>query len=310
MRSLGFFEWVVIDNCNLRCSYCVNKGEYSHKSKAQMIYVPEREISVAQKIVEVSDEFERMIVNLTGGEPTLAPRLDEAIRILAGAGNIEIRLITNLRAVERFRQIAPYLSLAYVSLHVALRDEQEIDAIIAAINDTKGSLQIFLTQVDFGLTKEDYLKLAKIQKQTGMKIEFQRFIPPWTEDGKLDDAEKISAESFRNSFGKRCALGYFYFLIEADGTLKYDLWCSDRKADKQVSLVENGFPGIGKYILDDMKKCPRQSCGCNYNYFFYDLYKKECRLKGYASSEVFGRYNIRIAAKLKQIFSSIKSRLR
>ncbi|TWJ33045.1 radical SAM protein [Geobacter argillaceus] len=310
MRPLGFFEWVVIDNCNLRCPYCVNKGEYSHKNSLKMLYRPGAEIVVAQKLVDVSQEFEKVIVNLTGGEPTVAVRIEEAVRLLAAAGNIEIRLITNLRAVDRFRRIAPYVSQVGVSLHVALRSEREINNIISVVNEYKQKLPVTISQVDNGLTSKDLAELARIQNETGLTIQYQTFIPPWTDNGKVVDGEKISSASFNRSLGKRCTLGYFYFLIEANGTLKYDLWCTTRKTGNNVSLVEEGFPGISHYLLRDMKKCPNKSCGCNYNYFFHDLYLQECQKKGYSQREIFLGENERTLSKFKRLVTKVKTRFR
>jgi len=310
MRPLGFFEWVVVDNCNLRCPYCVNKGEYSHKSASRMLYKPGGELVVAQKLVDVSREFEKVIVNLTGGEPTVAANIEEAVKLLSSAGNIETRLITNLRAVERFRKIAPYVSSVLVSLHIALRSEWEISNIISVVNEYKEKLPITISQVDNGLDSKDYAELARIQNETGLTIQYQTFIPPWTDDGKVADGEKISASNFNRSLGKRCSLGYFYFLIEADGTLKYDLWCTTRQTGNHVNMVEKEFAGISGYLLDDMKKCPKKSCGCNYNYFFHDLYLHECRKKGYVLNEIFSGENDSFTSKVKRAYSQIKTRLK
>lgn len=286
MHTFAFFEWVVVDNCNLKCSYCVNKTEYSHKSKEAMLYRPGNEVSVARRIVDISKEVEYIVVNLTGGEPTLAPRLEEAIRMLAAAGNIEIRLITNLRLVDRFKAIAPYLSQVLVSIHVSLRSREEIDAIIATVQEFKGKLQITLSQVDLELTADNRAELDRISRETGLSIIFQPFIVPWTEANAGHEIKKNTG-AYSSSFGKRCALGYFYFLIESDGTLKYDLWCITRKHSHSVSMVDEGFRGITAYILKDMKTCPNKSCGCNYNYFFHDLYLRECQSKTYARQELF-----------------------
>lgn len=275
-----------------------------------MLYKPGFELVVARKIVDVSHEFEKVIVNLTGGEPTVASKIEEAVKLLASAGNIEIRLITNLRAVDRFIKVAPFVSSVLVSIHIALRSEREINNIISVVNEFKDKLPISISQVDNGLTSKDYAELARIQLETGLTIQYQTFIPPWTDDGKVANAEKISASNFNRSLGKRCALGYFFFLIESDGTLKYDLWCTTRKTDNSVSMIEEGFSGISNYLLEDMKKCPNRSCGCNYNYFFHDLYLNECKIKGYSEREIFLGENERALSKIKRLFAKFKTTIR
>jgi hypothetical protein len=275
-----------------------------------MLYKPGVELVVAQKLVEVSREFEKVIVNLTGGEPTVAAKIEDALQLLATAKNIEIRLITNLRAVERFKKVVPYVSTVLVSLHIPLRSEREINNIISVVNEYKEKVTINISQVDNRLSAQDYAILSRIQKETGLPVQYQTYIPPWTDDGKVKDGDKIAASYFNSSLGKRCTLGYFYFLIEADGTLKYDLWCTTRQTNNSVKMVEEGFPGISHYLLSEMKKCPKQACGCNYNYFHHDLYLQECRQKGYPNKEIFTGDNLRAMSKIKRIFSKIKTSLK
>ena len=99
---------------------------------------------------------------------------------------------------------------------------------------------------------------------------------------------------------------YFYFFIETDGTLRYDLWCSPEKA-KNKSFLSSELADLSTYVLDDMKKCPKLACGCNYNYSFHDLYLRECRQRGYPQNEIFFGNNLRIMSKIKRIFSKIKT---
>ena len=35
VRELLYFEWIIYDNCNLNCPYCVTKGDFSHKENRQ-----------------------------------------------------------------------------------------------------------------------------------------------------------------------------------------------------------------------------------------------------------------------------------
>lgn len=308
-RGLAFFEWVVIDNCNLDCSYCVNKGEYSQKNPSRMRYTPGIEVKIAQKIREVSSEFDKVVVNLTGGEPTIASNIVEAVKELAGADNIEIRLITNLKAASRFEQIALYLSHILVSLHLAYRNEAEVDCIISTVNSFKDKVPITLSQVDLDLTPVIHARLARIQKETGLPISYQTFIPPWTEEGKIERGDEKTAASFQLSRGKRCSLGYFYFFIEADATLRYDLWCSS-ETSKEKSFLSPEPSGLSSCILSDMKKCPKQACGCNYNYFYHDLYLAECKRLGYSEREIFLGKNIRPLSRLGRLISKIKTYFR
>jgi len=271
-----------------------------------MRYVPGIELQVAQKIRSISPQFEKIVVNLTGGEPTVALHIVEVVKELAAAGNVEVRLITNLKATDRFEEIAPYLSSVLVSLHLDYRSNDDVERIISVVNAHKSTLPITLSQVDHDMSSEVHNKLARIKAATRLPISYQTFIPPWTDDGKMEKRDVINVANFQKSLGKRCSLGYFYFFIETDGTLRYDLWCSPENA-RNKSFLSSELADLSTYVLDDMKKCPKLACGCNYNYSFHDLYLRECRQRGYPQNEIFFGNNLRIMSKIKRIFSKIKT---
>lgn len=289
-RELLLFEWVVVDNCNLNCSYCVNKGEYSQKPKSEMLYAPGLELDIARKIVELSSNAEQVVVNLTGGDPLLSKHFVELLTILASADNIQIRLITNMKLLknvaDRICDIYPELMIGG-SIHAQYRSDEEIDQLVDFLNAYKGRLKIGLSQVDSDLSQEDRAKVDRLSEKTGMRVDFQKFIPPWTEAGRVEDAQRISDENFVPSLGKRCCLGFSHFLLLPDGSFCHDLWCQDRdgKTGSFLSLTQSN---LEKYMLEDMKKCPKSSCGCNYNLFNHSEYLSACHRLGYASDEIFG----------------------
>ena len=303
-REFFFFEWVVVDNCNLDCSYCINKGEFSQKSKDKMKYVPGLEISIAQKIVELSDSADRVYVNLTGGDPLLSDYFIDVLKVLASAGNITVNLITNLKRINRYAddivRVFPALAING-SLHISFRSDHEIDNLIDFLNAYKSLVSISLSQVDYELTYEDRRKLALITNKTGMNIALQTYIPPWTDAGKIDNSEEILNSNFISSKGKRCCLGFSHFFLLPDGTFYYDLWCNDL-TNKSGNFLGINPANFGQFILDDMKKCPMSFCGCNYNTSSFLEYITACNRLGYDSLEVFSQNNQSILQHLKQKF--------
>lgn len=301
-RELFFFEWVVVDNCNLDCSYCVNKGEYSQKPKSEMTYVRGREVDIARKIVELAGSANQVVVNLTGGDPLISDYFAEVLSVLASAENIAVTLITNLKRIDRYAddilRIFPSLTID-ASLHVHFRSDHEIDRLIGFLNSYKDRLSISLSQVDHDLTLEDRRRLSRIRRATRMAIEFQTFIPPWTEDGRDETSDDISAASFVSSLGKRCCLGYSHFLLLPDGTIGYDQWCND-KTRKSGNFLNLNPENRSSFILDYMKTCPMHSCGCNYNVFNYPMYVAACDRLKYAKGEVFGRTNQRWLPRIER----------
>jgi organic radical activating enzyme len=295
-RELFYFEWVMYDNCNLNCTYCVNIGEYSQKPKDKMLYAPGKEIEIANKIYELSGYADHVHVNLSGGEPLLSKHFIEVLSILSKVKNISINLITNLKKIHEIAdyvvQITPNINIEG-SLHVHFRSDLEMDQLIHFLNSYKQRLKINLSQVNHDLSDNDRKKIERIKEQTGMTVWMQTFIPPWTESGRVDNAQEISDISFVSSLGKRCCLGYSHFLLLPDGTFYYDLWCIDRDKKQRGNFIELEQVNFNKYIVDDMKKCPKTSCGCNYNTLQYTAYSAACLRLGYPEEEVFGPNNLK-----------------
>jgi len=308
-KELLLFEWVVIDNCNLFCEYCVNKGEYSHKRSQDIRYSPGKEIEIALKISELSCLADKVIVNLTGGEPLLAKHIQEVMKILRSAGNVYINLITNLRLLERYAEtlaeLSPYVTVGG-SLHVHYRSDDEIDSLIVILKKYAGRFPLTLSQVDHDLTSADIEKVSRIKAATGMDVVFQTFIPPWTVAGKIAKEDKIRDAHFVASTGKRCCLGYSHFFILPDATFYYDLWCKDgsRKIGDFLGINKET---LGRFILKEMKKCPATSCGCNYNMFNYQEYLQACERHGYLDCEVFGKHNTRLWQRFLRWLRSSKT---
>lgn len=306
-RELFFFEWVLVDNCNLGCSYCVNKGEYSQKPKNEMTYVPGREVDIARKIVELAGSADRVVVNLTGGDPLISDYFTEVLTVLASVGNISVNLITNLKRIGKYADdiLRTYPSMSIGgSLHVHFRSDQEVDSLITFLNGYKDRLDISLSQVDHNLTPEDRKKLARIKQETRMAISFQAFIPPWTEDGKVKKADEIRDASFVTSLGKRCCLGYSHLFLLPDGTIYYDLWCNV-KTRKTGDFLGMRLDNFDNFILDDMKICPKSSCGCNYNVFYYADYVAACKRLKHSNVEIFRRTNQRLLPRIKRFITKL-----
>ena len=306
-KELIFFEWVIFDNCNLQCPYCVNKGEFSHKDTSQMLYNPGREVDVARKIVELSPMAKKVVVNLTGGEPLLARNIKEVISILKTSPNVKINLITNFALIEKVMDHVESIDSILVSLHIRLRSTLEMDHFVSLINRIKTITSLSLSQVDYELSYENRNAIRNLSLKTGLKVDLQSFIPPWTEKGRMDKGEEIRDATFTRSFGKRCSLGHFYYFLLPDGTYYHGLWC-DPKTRKTGNLLAPFEQNQESFYHTSMAKCPASSCACNYNNLYYRIYREECRRLGYPRNEVFGRINVRIDYELFRKMRQIKQK--
>lgn len=288
-KQLLFYEWVAYDNCNLKCGYCVNKGEYSHKKKHEIMYNKGAEVNIANRIVELSDIGKKVLVTLTGGEPLLLERIDEVISILASRKNINVKLVTNFRLIDRIQPVIHKLDNILVSLHIKYRTDKEIEKIVEGLNKYKSSVPIIISQVDYKLTEDDRKKLNYIKQKTRMHVRMQTFIPPWVED--TVENREISDDIYVPTKGKYCTLGYFYYLIHPDGSYFPNLWCNDRSDSKKLDFLGDVEDVREVLLRKKMLKCPVSSCGCNYNTFNYDNYLKECIREGKEKSLIMDRVN-------------------
>lgn len=308
-KELLFFEWVLVDNCNLDCAYCINKGEFSQKPKEAMSYAPGKELAIAERLLEISWQAKRVVVNLTGGEPTLAKHFEEITATLGKNRAIELKLISNFRNYRRIVDIADRFATILISLHIQYRTPAETDALIEAINAIKGKTVITLSQVDSPLTEEERSRLALITRKTGLDVCFQTYVPPWTGDAIPENKQEIMASKFVTSRGKRCALGHLYYFLLPDGSFYHGLWCnSGTRRTGNILLPLHTV--LAQLSSDAMEICPFESCGCNYNLFLHREYLAECRKLRYAASEMFGRENVRLLWRLKGIWQMLRNRLR
>ncbi|WP_199800617.1 GTP 3',8-cyclase MoaA [Streptomyces marianii] len=77
-RPLGDLRVSVIDQCNLRCQYCMPEEHYT--------WLPRRDLLTISEIGRLADVFVSLGVTklrLTGGEPLIRPELPEIVRDLA-----------------------------------------------------------------------------------------------------------------------------------------------------------------------------------------------------------------------------------
>jgi cyclic pyranopterin phosphate synthase len=94
-RTIRDLRISITDRCNFRCVYCMEPG---------VRFAPRESLLTPAEIVRVARVAESLgvrKVRLTGGEPTLHPRLTEIIAGLRAATSAEIAMITNASRLTR-----------------------------------------------------------------------------------------------------------------------------------------------------------------------------------------------------------------
>jgi len=129
-RKLLYFEWVIIDKCDMCCSYCIDKGVHAQKPDTNVLYVPGSEIRTAEKILELCNYAETVLVSICAAEPLLAEYIKDVFSILAKGNNINIRLFTNLNRIEyvceEIINLSPKVEVVG-SLHISYHSNKWLD---------------------------------------------------------------------------------------------------------------------------------------------------------------------------------------
>lgn len=123
-RPLKDLRISVIDQCNLRCTYCMPKEVFGD----DYAFLPESELLSFEEITRLAENFARLGVNkirLTGGEPLMRKNLEQLIEKLTKIEGIDdIALTTNAFFLPRKAQALKDAGLQRVNISLdAIEDD-------------------------------------------------------------------------------------------------------------------------------------------------------------------------------------------
>lgn len=190
-RTIRDLRLSITDRCNFRCVYCL-EPDHTFLERGALLS-PEELLRVARVCVGLGIEK----VRITGGEPTVHPRLDEIIRGVAALGVRDLAMTTNgwrcppgrLRA---WRDAG--LTRLTVSLD-SLREErfaamtrssgravEVVEAIGAAAEAGLNPVRVNMV-VMRGLNDDEVVDFATLARRLGVEVRFIEFMP-------LDDGHR------------------------------------------------------------------------------------------------------------------------
>lgn len=188
-RPLRDLRISVIDNCNLRCTYCMPKEQYGERYR----FLSRDELLSFEEIERLARVFAQAGVTklrLTGGEPLLRARLDELVARLASVPGIEdLALTTNglllPRTAEPLRSAGlDRLTVSLDSLDPEIAGElngrgvppsQVLEGIAAAQEAGFDTIKIN-TVVQRGVNDTSYLELAEHFRGSGCVLRFIEYM--------------------------------------------------------------------------------------------------------------------------------------
>lgn len=184
-REIDYLRISVIDNCNLRCVYCMPLDGLRFAANEELLTPAEIEI-VGQALIATG--FRR--VRLTGGEPTLRADLIEIVgRLHSIPGMGEIAMTTNGLLLPKLAPNLKDAGLRRVNIHVDTLNPERIRQIMrwgdlsrvwAGIEaaEAAGLTPIKLnTVVARGFNEEDVVALAELTLTRDWHVRFIEMMP-------------------------------------------------------------------------------------------------------------------------------------
>ncbi|MDD5307474.1 MAG: radical SAM protein [Deltaproteobacteria bacterium] len=185
MKSFAF-QWHISDRCNLRCSHCY-QDDFSNASER-----PLRDLLEMADRVFAAIPKRRVSINVTGGEPLVAPWIFELLAHLERFDNLtEVNLITNgtVAGAPVIERLARCAKLGCLKVSVESADEAVNDAIrgpgnlarvmrnVAVLRREAGArvvLMATLSRRNLGSIEG----LARLAREMGADgVIFERFVP-------------------------------------------------------------------------------------------------------------------------------------
>ncbi len=121
-REINYLRISVIDQCNLRCVYCMPLRGLSFLPSEERLSAEEIELVVR---AAVSVGFHKF--RLTGGEPTLRPDLVEIVERMAAVDGVrEIAMTTNAILLPRLARPLAEAGLHRVNVHIDTFDPERL----------------------------------------------------------------------------------------------------------------------------------------------------------------------------------------
>jgi len=194
-RPLKDLRISVIDQCNLRCTYCMPKEVFGD----DYVFLPESELLSFEEITRLAENFALLGVNkirLTGGEPLMRKNLEELIDKLTKIDGIDdIALTTNGFFLPRKAQKLKDAGLKRVNISLdAIEDEvfKKINGrnvvTLPVLKGIEAALEAGLgvkvnMVVKKGMNESQILPMAKYFKGKNVTLRFIEFMDVGNHNG-------------------------------------------------------------------------------------------------------------------------------
>lgn len=204
-RPLTDLRVSLTDRCNLRCVYCMPEGGIDFRPPAELLQDDELIL-----LVEIAAELGVSKVRLTGGEPTVRPRIVELVRrVGAVPGITDLALTTNGLLLEMLARPLAAAGLTRVNVSLDTLDPAkfrritrggDVGRVLAGVAaaEAAGLGPIKLNAVVVrGFNEDDVVPLAALTLERPWEVRFIEVMPFGTVADVADAGIVSSAETIR-----------------------------------------------------------------------------------------------------------------
>jgi len=279
--------WLPLWKCNFKCPYC-NGWKDTNALEFQPLNTL---IEVWENLLnKIHYSHEEIIVNITGGEPTIYPNIFKFIKYLTNKVT-RIHICSNLsfNADEFLNLKIPYDKISFIATFhpscisvnnfinnlITLKQYIENNTVnfVADENNLKKQ-EFFIKKINDCGIKTNPLLLKffgqDLSKGTFVKKNFDNFETLNSKSElnvikKLRNTQKIETcdneSSKQVSFEKKCLAGYKYIQIFPNGNIK--------KCSKDTTYLGNIFNG-DIHLYEEPHRCKEKFCSFHYNLILND----------------------------------------
>lgn len=277
-QNYNIVEWMLGNTCNYDCSFCSDEFKSGNKKYLDIdVY-----IDTCKRLIAQSGD-KKIWFKITGGEPTLYPKLIELLKFIKSTGNFTYIITNGSRTLRYWAELCDtdYIDFIAVSMHP--EQQADVNHIINVVNVFKDSKTLVTTNITcipeyFDIATSAFFKifnhcptivnLQQINDEYGMakySTEQQKIL--------IECSNKVTP-SFNAKPKSNIPEQYRYHT----GKLEFTYSDGSIKIDHAINFIKRGEDNFSGYLCDAGKRFIRIShdtiqraiCGEGEKWSIYD----------------------------------------
>ena len=277
-QQYNLVEWMLGNTCNYDCSFCSDEFKSGDKKYLDInIY-----IDTCKRLIEQSGD-KKVWFKLTGGEPTLYPKLIELLKFIKSTGNFTYIITNGSRTLRYWEELKQANCVDFIAISMHPEQKADVNHIIDVINVFKDIDTIVTTNITcvpeyFDVAVESFYKiynscptlinLQQINDEFGMSKYSENQIKLL-----LLHSNKVTP-TYHAKPKSNIPSEYSYH----SGQLKFTYSDGSTKKDHAINFIKRGEDNFNGYLCDAGKKfirithdtIQRAICGEGKKWSIYD----------------------------------------